>query len=245
MLKIPFVRSLRAGLLGLCALWLIAAPAARAELRQYGGGWLMLAAVGSFEPVSPKLSRVRWWFDGQARFFQQTDGLGQTIVRPGLGWALNSSTSVWLGYGWIRDFDFFPNGSDRDEDRIWQQLLWNGSFAKWSVQSRTRLEQRFVEGGDDVGWRLREFVKVVYPLIASERLRFAAYEEVFFNLNSTDWGAQAGFDQNRLFLGLNVPLDADQKIQAELGYLNRYAEPDDAAGGAMDHLISFNLLLNY
>ena len=102
-----------------------------------------------------------------------------------------------------------------------------------------------MEGGDDVGWRLREFVKVVYPLIKSGRLRFAAYEEIFINLNDTDWGARAGFDQNRVFLGLNVPLDSDRNIQAELGYLNRYAEPPEVGGGFMDHLISFNLLVSY
>ena len=240
----PSIQSLTLWLLSLTLLFGSVGPA-RSEINQQGGGWLMFLGSGSFEPLAPSLSRLRWWFDGQARFSQQADGLGQTIVRPGLGWALNESTSVWIGYGWIRDYDYFPSGDDRDENRIWQQLLWNGSVSRWSVQSRTRLEQRFVEGGDDVGWRLREFVKVVYPLIKSGRIRFAAYEEIFINLNDTDWGARAGFDQNRLFLGFNVPLDSARKIQAELGYLNRYAEPPEVDAGFMDHLISFNLLVSY
>ena len=202
----------------------------------------MLAATGSFEDVAPEWSRVRWAFDGQTRFFDSTNGLGQTIVRPSLGWALNDSTSVWLGYGWIRDY---PAGrSDIDENRIFQQLLWNGSVGRWSVQSRTRLEQRFLETGDDVGWRFREFVKVLYPLLGSERLRFAAYDELFLNLNSTDWGADSGFDQNRLFVGLNAPLDSARSVQAELGYLNRYLKPSSRRG-RMDHIVSVNLLLSY
>lgn len=219
----------------------IASPT-RAELEHQGGGWLIAGGSGSLEAVSPKLSRLRWWFDFQARFFENTDGLGQTIVRPGLGWSLTENTSVWIGYGWIRDYP--PGRSAIDENRIWQQFLWNGTAGQSSLQSRTRLEQRFVQTGSDVGWRLRQLVKVVYPLLASGRLRFAAYDEVFIALNSTDWGADAGFDQNRLFLGFNVPLDAARRIHAEFGYLNRYVEL--ASGpGRMDHLGVVSLLFSY
>ncbi|MCH2174044.1 DUF2490 domain-containing protein, partial [Myxococcota bacterium] len=196
------------------------ASSARAAVEHQAAGWLMLAGMGSFESISPEWSRVRWTFDGQARFFDSTNGLGQTIVRPGIGWALSESTTVWVGYGWIRDY---PAGrSDIDENRLWQQLLWNGGVGGWSIQSRTRLEQRFLDTGDDVGWRFREFVKVLYPLLESNRLRFAAYNELFLNLNSTDWGADSGFDQNRLFVGLNAPVNSARTVQAELGYLNRY-----------------------
>jgi len=215
----------------------------RAEVEHQGGGWLSAGGSGSLEAVSPKFSRLLWWFDFQARFFQNTNGLGQTVVRPALGWSLTENTSVWLGYGWIRDYP--AKRSTIDENRIWQQFLWNGVFGRWSLQSRTRLEQRFVETGSDVGWRLRQFVKVLYPLLASERLRFAAYDEVFVALNSTDWGAHAGFDQNRLFLGFNVPIDAARQIQAEFGYLNRYASRPALLPGRMDHIGVVNLIFSY
>jgi len=220
----------------------IASPT-RAELDHQGGGWLIAGGSGSLEAVSPKLSRLRWWLDFQARFFENTNGLGQTIVRPALGWSLTESTSVWLGYAWIRDFP--ANRSTIDENRIWQQFLWNGAVGQWSLQSRTRLEQRFVQTGSDVGWRLRQFVKILYPLLASDRLRFAAYDEVFIALNSTDWGADAGFDQNRLFLGFNVAVDSAGRIQAEFGYLNRYASRPALLPGQMDHLGVVSLMLSY
>ena len=72
----------------------------------------------------------------------------------------------------------------------------------------------------------------------------AAYDELFLNLNSTDWGADSGFDQNRLFVGLNPPLDSARSVQAELGYLNRYLKPSSRRG-RMDHIVSVNLLLSY
>lgn len=38
-----------------------------------------------------------------------------------------------------------PSGrSNFDEHRPWQQLLWKGSFASLGIQSRTRLEQRYL-----------------------------------------------------------------------------------------------------
>ena len=233
----------RAWLLTVLFFALATASPTRAEIHQQGGGWLIAGATGSFEAVSPKLSRVRWWFDFQARFFENTNGLGQTIVRPALGWALTESASVWLGYGWVRDLP--ANHSTIDENRIWQQFLWNGAAGRWSLQSRTRLEQRFVSTGSDVGWRLRQLVKILYPLLASDRLRFAAYDEVFVAFNSTDWGALAGFDQNRLFLGFNVPIDSARRIQAEFGYLNRYARRPALLPGRMDHLGVVSLMLSY
>ncbi len=124
-------------------------------------------------------------------------------------------------------------------------MLWNGTAGKWSFQSRTRLEQRFVETGSDVGWRLRQFVKVLYPILESNRLRLATYDEVFIALNSTDWGVEAGFDQNRFFLGFNVPIDSARKIQAEFGYLNRYTRRPALLPGRMDHLGIVSVIFSY
>ena len=218
---------------------LLSTAPARAELVQDGGAWLAFFGQGSFKELSPDTARLRWWFDGQARFSGEADGLSQTIVRPGVGWSITPRVSVWLGYGWIRDYP--PSAPTLDENRIWQQLLWAPRFGELRFQSRTRLEQRFREGGDDVGWRLREFVKVVYPILSSERLFLAAYEEVFLNLNDTDWGPQAGFDQNRVFLGLQASIT--ESVQIELGYLNRYVYRP-GRDGLMDHLASVNVFFN-
>jgi hypothetical protein len=38
-----------------------------------------------------------------------------------------------------------------DEHRIWQQLLWSDKFADITLTSRSRLEQRFIPTGSDVG----------------------------------------------------------------------------------------------
>ena len=69
-------------------------------------------------------------------------------------------------------------------------------------------------------------------------------DEAFFDFNDTDWGARAGFDQNRLFLGPQWRFDAAGRVKGEVGYLNRYARRDGAEDG-MDHLVSINLLTRF
>lgn len=215
---------------------------ARAELIHDGGGWLMALGQGSFESVSPKLSKLVWWLDLHGRFFEDTDGYGQSIVRPALGWRLSESFTAHLGYGWIRDSPAV--GKDRDEHRMFQQLIWKHPFESLAFQSRSRLEQRWVETGDDVGWRFRQFFKLTWPIPGLKRLALAGYEELFLNFNDTDWGANAGFDQNRLFLGPQWKFDSEGRVKGEVGYLNRYthrAKGDDR----MDHLVSVNLLTKF
>lgn len=43
-------------------------------------------------------------------------------------------------------------------------------------------------------------------------------DELFVNLRDTDWGARAGFDQNRLFIGPGVELAQGGRV--DVGCLN-------------------------
>jgi len=219
---------------------LLAPSLSRADLDQNAGVWIMGMASGNFEHVDSRLERVRWWLDVQGRFRDDSDGFHQSLVRPGLGLDVSEEVSVWAGYAWIRTD---PEGGPRsDEHRIWQQLLWMPRWGSVSGQSRTRLEQRFVSTGDDVGWRLREFVKLARPFSFEPRLSLVGYDEVFFDLNDTDFGQDAGFAQNRLFVGLAWRFDGAGRVVAELGYLNQFIDVRSGRG-TMNHLVSLNLFV--
>ena len=203
------------------------------------GAWLALAAQGAIGHEGDG-SRWRWWFDAHARFFDDSDGFEQSILRPGLGYDLSSRSTVWLGYGWINTHP--ANVANIDEHRIWQQYTWGIPLEVGKFSSRTRLEQRFVERGDDVGWRLRQFVRWTRPLQSDPGLGLRLWDEVFFNLNDTDWGADTGFAQNRLFAGFGWSFRGTQSYTLEFGYLNQYI-PRDSADDAMGHVLSCTLLL--
>ena len=38
------------------------------------------------------------WFDGHARFRDDASDLGVSIIRPGVGWRMNDTVSLWAGY---------------------------------------------------------------------------------------------------------------------------------------------------
>jgi len=204
--------------------------------------WDALMAQGSFAPLNQVLKNWRWWFEGQARFYADADKFGQGMIRPGLGYALTPTASVWLGYAWLPTH---PVGKAAfDEHRIWQQFSWSLPTDLGTLSTRSRLEQRFTDTGSQTGWRFRQLVKFVYPLHFEPRLSLVAFDEFFVNLNNTDWNAHAGFDQNRAFAGLGWNFDAGKHYRAEVGYLNQYIQAERAAD-KMNHVLSATLFVNY
>jgi len=91
---------------------------------------------------------------------------------------------------------------------------------------RTRLEQRSLSRGDDLGWRLRYMAKYVRPLGDSKNLDLILSVEPFFDLRDTDWGGDAGLGQNRTAIALGWTLSP--KLSIETGYLHQYIWADNA-----------------
>lgn len=213
--------------------------AAQASTNEDGRLWLAAISQGSFEALDPELEKWRWWLEGQVRFRDDMSRFVQGFPRVGLGYALFPNTTLWLGYAFIRTEP--PGGNDSNEHRIFQQLIWSRSFDSIGLASRTRLEQRFFDTGSDVGWRLRQWIKFTLPI--QGRLSLAVNDEVFVHLNGTDWGARAGLDQNRFFIGPGWNFDAAGRYRMEVGYLNQYV--DGRAANQLNHVLSLNLLVSY
>jgi len=205
------------------------------------GIWGAIQGQGSFTHASPEASKWQWWMEGQARWFNDASKLGQSIIRPGVGYKLSDQVSVWLGYAWVRTS---PSGQNHtDEHRIWQQLSWNKAYSWGGVSTRTRLEQRFLNTGNDTGWRFRQFLKYTHPLF-TERVYLSLWDEIFVNFNNTDWGANSGFGQNRAFAGFGVFIDSEKHYRFELGYLNQFVSLENQ-DDLMNHLISASLFIRY
>ena len=51
---------------------------AKAEIVDDSGSWLGVFARGDIQQDSCR-SRFKWWFDGHARFFDNTDGFGHRV----------------------------------------------------------------------------------------------------------------------------------------------------------------------
>lgn len=218
--------------------WALTAGWAAAQPRHDEGLWLAVFGNGKFERGGDD-SPLRWWFDGQARFLDDAGGFNQSLVRPGLGYAVAEDHTLWAGYAWVRTSPAAP-ADEFDEHRLWQQWTYTPKLDRYSFLFRSRLEERWVETGNDVGLRFRQMVRAQYRLTDTPQWSLVAWDEAFFHLNDTDWGARAGFDQNRAFVGVAFKADPDARTRVEVGYLNQYIY---RRGGtdAMNHILSLNL----
>lgn len=212
-----------------CALpWLVMATAAAAQDVQ---SWNLLLAQG------PVHGRMLLWAEVQPRFTSDAGRLGQFIARTGIGVRLNNDIDLHVGYHFQRNTP--APGIRTDEHRGWQQLqapIWRGSNGV-AVITRWRLEERTFVGADDLGWRLRGFLRLNLPLHGRGSAGPALWSETFVALNSTDWGARAGIDQQRSFIGWMQPLSPHLMLEA--GYMHQLLNRPGPNPG--NHVISLTL----
>ena len=78
------------------------------------------------------------------------------------------------------------------------------------------MEERFVTGQAPMLLRVRQHVRVTWPLAAGGRLKGVASDELFLQTNST----LRGFDSNRMFVGIGRAVTP--RSMMEIGYLNVY-----------------------
>lgn len=236
------MKNLRTLALGALAGFGLLSSSAAAQIDHDGALWEMFLAQGNLAGIDPDWKNVRWWFDAQGRWRHEGEQLDTTILRPGIGYALTDRVTVFAGYALIGTHP--KNGHDTTENRIWQQLVWNVPVeGDYKLQLRSRLEQRFVEDADDTGWRFRQFAKYTRPMSADGKRYLSAWDEVFYELNDTDFGQNTGLRQNRAFIGLGWYLDEARTIMFEGGYLNQWiSKPGD---DRMNHALSLNLLVSF
>ncbi len=212
--------------------------------------WGMVLGTGNFSalnPDNPNLSRFKWWLEGQGRFGDDSSRFSQGIIRPGIGYAVNDETTIWVGYAWVPTDKPFALNNSFNENRIWQQLLWTKPYSFGTIMARSRTEQRFfdIPGSSEVAYRFRQFFKWSIPMpFISPKTYFILQDEVFVNLNDTEVGLKAGFNQNRFFTGFGYKLN--KIATGEIGYMNQYFNrPVSPRPDQMSHILGVNLFLNF
>ncbi len=156
--------------------------------------------------------------EGAARLTDDASRLGQTILRPSIGYKLGKNTIATVGYVYAATDPVGPASSD--EHRLWQQLTFRvaGNGSGLTVTGRTRFEQRWFEGRDDMGWRLRQQLRATAPLAG--KTRAVVWSEAFLSLDDTSWGQRSGLDRWRNSVGLSVPVT--KTVTIEPGYINQW-----------------------
>lgn len=201
------------------AAFTLTAGSARAETIHETQQWAALAVTARLtgEADAPGLSG---WLDEHVR---NTPDRTTFILRPGLGYRFTSALSAWAGYAWVPTI--LEDAPTIHEHRAWQQGIVQGRAGRLLLQGRPRLEQRFRDGEDEVGLRARLFGRMNVRVVESAAIDVALWDEIFLGLNDTAWGQEAGYDQNRAFVG---PAWTSGPVRFELGYLNVAQRRPDA-----------------
>ena len=208
---------------------------------QDAGIWTAYLSQGQFSGPRIQSDDALWWLDAHWRYSGDDFVFTQGIIRPGIGRRLNDKNSVWAGYAWIGER--IP-GFDIHENRFWQQWITTRQQGDVSFQFRSRLEQRFVSAGAQVGWRFRQLVRAQKPLEHHSDLLWVAWDEIFFHLRDTDWGAVTGYNQNRVFVGMGRIPNKRSPWRTEIGYLYQQIDIPEDGADLNNHILSVNFYFN-
>jgi hypothetical protein len=194
---------------GACAL-AMAAPASAARSDQQ---------LWTNVNVTVKLSdRWRLSEEGTVRFSDRRNGLYEIESNTLLGYRLNKVVTLWAGY--THNPQYFGGDFTIMEHRAREQVTFDGfaMVGKGKFNGRIRLEQRWRDGLDGTGWRVRPYLKYSLPIAGKTALNLST--EPFFNLDTTAFQKQSGLDRVRNLVTVSTPLT--RNLTGEVGYMNQY-----------------------
>ncbi|MFN2582878.1 MAG: DUF2490 domain-containing protein [Candidatus Dormibacteria bacterium] len=152
------------------------------------------------------------------RLSDNKNGLYELEANTLLGYRFNKIVTLWAGY--THNPQYSAGHFTRTEHRAREQITFD-SFTKLGpgkLSGRLRLEQRWREGLDGTGWRLRPYLKYSMPLHGKVNLNLSS--EPFINLNTTSFQTKPGLDRVRNLVTVSVPFS--KKVTGEAGYMNQH-----------------------
>ncbi|MDP2333451.1 MAG: DUF2490 domain-containing protein [Reyranella sp.] len=205
----------------LAVLVIAAAPAAaqRQPRAQQGQAtpnndlWLT-SAVGIEYKIDPKWS---FHFDLQLQIDRDINRLRTFEARPGFEYALSPNWAVAAGYV---QYQHYPT-TLRTQRGSFQDLLHRNRFGKITFAGRLRSEELFFENSTLLV-RARALAGIRIP-IGDSPWEFALSDEIYVDLKVDGTRREAGFSQNKTFVGFGRPISEHLRMSA--GYeLNTYEQ---------------------
>jgi hypothetical protein len=131
------------------------------------------------------------------------------------------SDRVTIAAGYTHDPQYAGGHFTVMEHRAREQVTFDNlaRLGTAKLSARTRVEQRWREGVDGIGWRLRPYAKVSLPVSGKVALNLSS--EPFFNLNRTAFQRSTGLDKVRNLVSLSAPLS--KTLSGEVGYMNQHS----------------------
>ena len=174
--------------------------------------WMAVSVQGQLGTDSP----WRWTSDWLVRARDGAGTLDFLAEQVMVTRDLTRQSGVGIGYAYGAGF---PEAGSLREHLFVQQYTWSRGVNR-RVALRSRLEERFVTGHPAMLLRVRQQVRVTWPLAARGGLQGVASDELFVQAGSTAL-TSPGLDSNHVFLGVGRTLTARSAM--EIGYVNMYS----------------------
>ena len=153
-----------------------------------------------------------------SRFSDRRNGLSEIESNTLVGSRLSKVTILWAGY--THDPQYSAGHFTVMEHRAREQATFDNilQLGRAKISARIRLEQRWREGVDGTGWRLRPYVKYSFPIRGKTALNLSS--EPFVNLNTTSFQRTGGLDRVRNLVSVSTPITG--RLTGEAGYMNQH-----------------------
>jgi hypothetical protein len=187
-------------------------------------GALILLASMTARPAIAATSETQLWvtgsvvakasdadtlsFDIGRRFRARRSDDEQSLARMAIDHRIAEGIHIGGGLGYLE-------GRAEKEVRLFQQLtLMRGIWT-----ARTRLEQRFFNGFDRPGWRLRQRIQAAIPVKSDKRWTVILANETMFHLNHVRPSDETGVATIRNQIGLRRAIS--RAVDVQLLYMNQ------------------------
>lgn len=173
------------------------------------------------------------------RWSDKRNGFYEMESNTLLGYRVGKAVTVWAGY--THNPQYSGGEFTVMEHRAREQVTFDGlaRLGAGKLSGRLRLEQRWREGTDGTGWRARPYLKYSLPIAGKTALNLSS--ELYFNLNTTPFQRQSGFDRARNLVTVSTPLTS--KLTGEAGYMNQHGFVRGAPDSS-DNIAYFGLALS-
>lgn len=185
------------------------------------------------------LPNLNYILEDQPRYDNSQNQFQRNVAKTGLGYTVAPNINVWLGYQNNSD-DLISNAEQ--QNRIWEQLVWDIADQKdYDFVSQTLLDQTYQVA--QTGWndRFRQKLTLRLPNKLFDKYDPVFSDEIFVNLTRPDWVSTRVLNQNRAFIGVDIPVSKNTYV--EVGYMNQYLFEESTAN-QMNNILYLGYFIN-
>lgn len=171
------------------------------------------------------IPNLEYVLEEQPRYDNSQSQFQRNLAKAGIGYQYTPNLSFWLGYQYLTEN--YVSGA-APENRAWQQMNWTMINQKnYNLTSQSQFDETYRIGETDWADKFRQKLIVKFPDKLYDKYTPVVSDEVFINITRPAWITTRVLNQNRAFIGVDIP--TSKQTYLEVGYLNQYVFEETSA----------------